>query len=97
MRRGPVPCWPALFACSVGCTTETPGSEPSAAPYSAHGAAAECASCHPNHVREWRISPHAYAMVDPVFHAMVRLAQAETEGKLDQFCTQCHSPLGMKL
>ena len=35
-------------------------------------------------------------MIDPVFHAMVRLGQAETEGELDQFCTQCHSPLGVK-
>ena len=33
-------------------------------------------------------------MTDPVFHAMVRLGQAETAGKLDQFCTECHSPLG---
>ncbi|MGH8311303.1 MAG: hypothetical protein ACRETX_16100, partial [Steroidobacteraceae bacterium] len=34
-------------------------------------------------------------MSDPVFHAMVRLGQAETAGKLDQFCTKCHSPLGV--
>jgi hypothetical protein len=55
----------------------------------------DCQRCHPNHVAEWRMSPHAYAMRDPVFHAMVRLGQEQTEGKLDQFCTQCHTPIGV--
>jgi hypothetical protein len=35
-------------------------------------------------------------MHDPVFHAMVRLGQAQTHGELDQFCTKCHSPLGVE-
>lgn len=56
----------------------------------------DCAPCHPNHVSEWRISPHAYAMKDPVFQAMVRLGQQETTGELDQFCTGCHSPIGSR-
>ncbi len=55
----------------------------------------DCARCHPNHVDEWEISNHAYAAKDPVFHAMVRVGQAATEGKLGQFCVQCHSPSGM--
>ncbi len=54
-----------------------------------------CAECHPNHVEEWEISNHAYAMQDPVFHAMVRVGQQATEGALGQFCVQCHSPIGM--
>lgn len=62
--------------------------------YDPHTAAAECAGCHPNHVAEWRSSAHAYALVDPVFSAMVRIGQAETHGQLDQFCTRCHSPIG---
>lgn len=53
-----------------------------------------CAECHPRHVNEWRMSSHAYAMRDPVFHAMVRMGQAETNGKMGQFCTKCHSPIG---
>lgn len=55
----------------------------------------DCAECHPNHVAEWEISPHAYATADPVFHAMSRLGQKETNGKLGQFCVQCHAPVGL--
>jgi hypothetical protein len=53
----------------------------------------QCASCHPNHYNEWRSSMHAYAFVDPVFFAMHERGQRETGGKLDQFCTKCHSPI----
>lgn len=54
--------------------------------------AAPCAECHPSHVKEWEISNHAYAAVDPVFEAMLKLGQKETQGKLGQFCVQCHAP-----
>lgn len=53
----------------------------------------QCASCHPNHFNEWRGSMHAYAFVDPVFFAMHERGQQETNGKLDQFCTKCHSAI----
>jgi len=53
----------------------------------------QCASCHPNHYTEWRGSMHAYAFVDPVFFAMHERGQQETNGRLDQFCTKCHSPV----
>ncbi len=55
----------------------------------------KCRECHPQHVEEWEISNHAYAAVDPVFVAMVKVGQRQTEGKLDQFCVQCHTPPGM--
>jgi len=55
----------------------------------------ECASCHSQYVLEWSQSPHAYAWIDPVFHAMVDLGQAQSQGKLGQFCVQCHTPVGM--
>jgi hypothetical protein len=88
-----------VFGCGEEAAAPLPAPSPLPAvdegPYSPHTAGAECESCHTNHVREWRISPHAYAINDPVFHAMVRLGQAETEGDLGQFCTQCHSPLGV--
>lgn len=57
----------------------------------------DCAECHPQHVAEWSISPHAYAARDPVFHAMVRMGQNQTKGKLGQFCIQCHSPPALAL
>ena len=56
-----------------------------------------CITCHPTHVREWQISNHAYAAVDPVFHAMVKVGQRQTGGRLGQFCVQCHSPVGLAL
>jgi len=55
----------------------------------------DCASCHEEHFNQWAQSPHAYAWVDPVFHAMVDLGQKQSGGKLGQFCVQCHTPIGM--
>ena len=55
----------------------------------------DCAACHPQHVQEWEMTPHAYALKDPVFTAMVRMGQAQTQGKLGQFCVQCHTPTGL--
>lgn len=63
-------------------------------PHEDLGPETDCASCHPDHVDEWRASSHAYAMKDPVFHAMVKLGQEETKGNLGDFCVKCHSPLG---
>jgi nitrate/TMAO reductase-like tetraheme cytochrome c subunit len=57
----------------------------------------DCLPCHETQVEDWASSPHAYAMVDPVFHALVRLGQRATEGKLGQFCVQCHSPIALAL
>ncbi|RMD99728.1 MAG: hypothetical protein D6814_05045, partial [Calditrichaeota bacterium] len=56
-----------------------------------------CAGCHPNHYNEWKGAMHAYAVIDPVFNAMQDLGQQETQGKMDQFCIQCHSPIASKL
>lgn len=55
----------------------------------------DCRTCHPQHVQEWEMTPHAYALKDPVFRAMVEMGQAATEGKLGQFCVQCHTPTGL--
>ena len=53
-----------------------------------------CKSCHPQHFEEWRGSMHAYAISDPVFHAMHALGQKETGDQLGDFCVRCHSPVG---
>ncbi len=55
----------------------------------------DCAECHAQHVKEWEMGPHAYATADPVFHAMNRLGQKQSNGKLGQFCVQCHSPVAL--
>lgn len=52
----------------------------------------QCQQCHPDHYREWSMSMHAYAVVDPLFHAMNLQGQQQTGGRLGQFCIACHSP-----
>ena len=39
---------------------------------------------------------HAYAGVDPVFLALNKRMQRETNGALGTFCVQCHAPLAVK-
>ena len=53
---------------------------------------ATCEGCHPDQVREWAGSMHAYASDDPVFGALERLGQRETGGALGGFCRACHQP-----
>jgi hypothetical protein len=55
-----------------------------------------CESCHPNHYREWASSMHAYAADDPVFLAMNRRGQEETDGGLGDFCVNCHAPMAVR-
>lgn len=54
----------------------------------------ECSVCHPKHFSEWQISMHAYAFKDPVFHALDSLGQISSNNRLNQFCRECHSPIG---
>ncbi|GBD07250.1 hypothetical protein HRbin21_01066 [bacterium HR21] len=56
--------------------------------------AERCQPCHPQHYEEWRISMHAYAVEDPVFHALNALMLKGQPVVDEQFCMRCHSPLG---
>ncbi|MEW4486753.1 multiheme c-type cytochrome [Thalassoglobus sp. JC818] len=56
-----------------------------------------CAKCHPQHFREWSVSPHAYAQLSPVFNAMSNKLIELTNGTLGDFCIRCHTPVGMAL
>ncbi|MBM4363024.1 MAG: ammonia-forming cytochrome c nitrite reductase subunit c552 [Deltaproteobacteria bacterium] len=104
MRRSPAPRAAVLFAALAlgGCSERAESrTEPAEAGRAAHafesrGPEVDCAGCHPQHVAEWQISPHAYAMKDPVFIAMVSHGQKETEGELGDFCVGCHSPIGTR-
>jgi hypothetical protein len=60
-------------------------------------AATECASCHPDHYREWSVSAHAYAQMSPVFNAMHGTILKRTNGTNGDFCIRCHTPVGMSL
>lgn len=55
-----------------------------------------CKECHEDHYREWSGSMHAYAAKDPVFLAMNELGQKQTDGKLGDFCVNCHAPLAVR-
>jgi hypothetical protein len=57
---------------------------------------ASCKSCHPKHYREWASSMHAYASEDPVFIAMNKRGQRETQGALGDFCVRCHAPMAVR-
>ena len=54
-----------------------------------------CAKCHQDHVTEWSGSMHAYASDDPVFLAMNKRGQRETNGQLGTFCVKCHAPMAV--
>ncbi len=56
-----------------------------------------CGQCHEEHFAQWSGSMHAYASQDPVFVAMVNKGIADTNGQIDQFCFQCHTPTASKL
>lgn len=55
-----------------------------------------CGKCHEDHYREWSGSMHAYAADDPVFLAMNKRLQRETNGALGDFCIKCHAPMAVK-
>lgn len=59
--------------------------------------AKQCATCHPQHYREWSVSPHAYAQLSPVFNAMSNKLNKLNSGTLGDFCIRCHTPTGMAL
>jgi hypothetical protein len=58
--------------------------------------AAQCGACHQDQYAAWRYSTHAYAMVDPVFQALVGVRQQHREGAQDRFCLQCHSAIATR-
>lgn len=57
--------------------------------------AKNCRNCHSEQYDEWSASMHAYASRDPVFLAMNRRGQEETNGALGDFCVRCHAPLAV--
>lgn len=59
--------------------------------------ATACRECHPEHYREWSVSPHAYAQLSPVFNAMSAKLDKKNSGTMGDFCIRCHTPVGMAL
>jgi hypothetical protein len=55
-----------------------------------------CQGCHPTQFAQWAGSMHAYASEDPVFLAMNKRGQRETNDALGTFCVQCHAPVAVQ-
>lgn len=58
--------------------------------------AVSCAQCHPDHFEEWSVSPHAYAILSPVFNSMHAFVADRTGGTSGDFCIRCHTPVDME-
>ncbi|MDB4947034.1 MAG: cytochrome c family protein [Labilithrix sp.] len=56
-----------------------------------------CLPCHDAAFKEWAGSMHAYASDDPVFVAMNKRMQRETNGQAGSLCVSCHAPLAVRL
>ncbi len=56
-----------------------------------------CATCHPDHFREWSVSQHAYSQMSPVFNAFNGTVLKITNGTNGDFCIRCHTPVGMNI
>jgi hypothetical protein len=56
-----------------------------------------CKECHPKHYDQWSGSMHAYASDDPVFLAMNKRGQRDTNGALGDLCIKCHAPMALEL
>lgn len=95
-----------LFSCAVmgfaalafGCSDESaappPDEESAAFSLDSFDSAATCASCHPQHYAEWSGSMHHYASNDPIWMLANNGLQTGTQGVLEDWCWQCHSPVG---
>ena len=84
---------------SLACPTEPPPEEPTPVKTLSIEELQDpksCKACHQQHYEEWSASMHAYASEDPVFLAMNKRGQRETNGELGSFCVQCHAPMALR-
>jgi len=89
----------SLVAALLGCGHHNESSSPDAAAYLPRDQMLDpetCKVCHQTHYADWSLSMHAYAADDPVFLAMNRRGQRETNGQLGNFCVKCHAPLAVR-
>jgi hypothetical protein len=79
----------ALGGCGGGSSTTTLSQAALMDPFT-------CQTCHPQQFQDWSGSMHAYATDDPVFQAMNKRAQRETNNALGTFCVNCHAPVAVR-
>lgn len=54
-----------------------------------------CGGCHQEIYRQWKSSMMAQSWEDPIYRAILKRASEATDGKVDNFCTGCHTPVGL--
>jgi hypothetical protein len=54
-----------------------------------------CGGCHKDIFEEWENSVMANAWQDPIYRELLKRASEATRGALDNFCTGCHTPIGL--
>lgn len=55
-----------------------------------------CQKCHGEIYSQWEGSTHSFAQKDPIYLKLYLLAEKETKGEAEKFCTAsiCHTPIG---
>ncbi len=54
-----------------------------------------CGTCHQEIYAQWRTSAMARSWDDPIYRALLKKASEATDGAVDNFCTGCHTPVGL--
>lgn len=62
---------------------------------SAFDKSAVCSACHVEIHQQWSESVMSKAWDDPIYRALLKRASVATNGAVDNFCTGCHSPVGL--
>lgn len=62
---------------------------------SAFDKSAVCSACHVEIHQQWSESVMSKAWDDPIYRALLKRASIATNGAVDNFCTGCHSPVGL--
>ena len=54
-----------------------------------------CGSCHTTIYAQWRSSMMSRSWDDPIYLALLKRASEATDGALNNYCTGCHTPIGL--
>ncbi|SFM45749.1 cytochrome c family protein [Methanolobus profundi] len=54
-----------------------------------------CRQCHAIIYSDWEGTMHFNAYLDPFYLEEVKVASEDTDGLVDEFCSRCHTPIGV--
>ena len=54
-----------------------------------------CGGCHVDIYKQWKGSMHSNSWMDPIYRAALNLMSKTSNGKTDNFCMGCHTPIGV--